>query len=352
MQPALPYDVLADIVGHAEPMNYLTLCLASRDLRALTVPLLYRKVSFHYDQDTQTAIFLDTILGNEKLGPYVKSLRLQITGFTAPRVCAALVAMPCVEHLDVSSLSRAFSYDPIGTFDAVAGLTHLRSIDMRWADDLDQLVDALLDRFPPMKRICFDADENDIPSLARLITRSIQTLEYLALQDYPLDEFLEQDAPGLVWTRVQELNVTHLSSVAPARAFVNVRRLTVGLHPIFSNYVLRDEALFPHLEQLEFVMSGLPSPAADTSQRRRIGHLKALIELHSSELLKTMLSFDWRVLRSLFMDARATTSHANVLDVLSTVLEGCAALRYLGIDYGWDSTAPVRAPITVSSLRI
>lgn len=345
----LPYDTLCEVIVLAPPSSYPALCLASRDLRALTVPLLYREISFDWSQVHHSRSFLHSILGNEALGRHVKSVRLCAIDDTAPLVTLALVAMPRVGHLDLTALDVAFEYDPIGMVDAIAGLRYLHSIRVWRFDGFDMNV--LLDRLPPMRRVDCDAAGRRLPSLERLIFRSIDTLEYLGSKYYDLDAFLVRDAPGRVWTRMQELHVCNLKFTSMARAFVNLRRLIVTIDPVEPAYMLQDQALFPHLDQLHCVASLSPVPALNYNKRRNLRHLQVSLDLWDigNTFLTTMRCFEWRALRSL--DVLMQSSNYDwpiVRESLQVLLEGCSSLVYFGLTCDWRDTNPTEVRVTLS----
>lgn len=341
--PTLPYDILCDVLVRAPPSSYLALCLTNRDCHASIAPLLYREISFEWSQDEPTRTFLDSVLGNEHLGRYVKSLRLRVTDITAPLVCSALRAMPRIEHLNFVSLDVALDYDPIGFVDAVVGLKHLHSIHLWWLVNFD--INVLLDRLPPMRRIYLDSDGHHMPSLEQLILRSIDTLECLGVQDYDLDAFLAT-APDRVWTRMQDLDVCNLFSASSASAFVNLRRLVVTVNGIEPASLLWDQKFFPRLDQLSFPAQRPASTPANRDMCRAISHVHVIFapvdHYTVDDFLATMRSFEWRCLQSLYVHVQEAwgerTTIVRLREALPVILEECVSLVFFGVACDWTTS--------------
>ncbi|KZV98151.1 hypothetical protein EXIGLDRAFT_832413 [Exidia glandulosa HHB12029] len=345
---SLPYDVLHHVVARASPSSYVALCRTTRDLHAMTTPLLFRNIDLDSHQQRQAELLLDVLTCSESLGRHVISFRAYalLDTVATHKVCPALRKMPRLQHLDFTGLDAVLEHHMDDVVDILKGLKDLTSVKCWWIDERDVDIDRMLDALPPLERLIVDADGHHLAGLHRLLLRSIDTLEYLSSQDYELEVFLTRsDAQGRVWRRMRELKVIHFRSTRLAHAFPNLTRLYMFGNPPEAESVLWDQNLLPRLEQLSFPLYGpLPDIALRQDHARTIPHFDLSIapiasgHFATADFLDIMRCLNWQSLRtlSLWISPESFGAHEAVLDTLPSVFESCSSLRYFGLASGHD----------------
>lgn len=344
---SLPYDVLHHVVTRASPSSYVALCRTTRDLHAVTTPLLFRKIDLDHHQDHQAEQLLNVLMCSGSLARHVISFSAPaIWKVAAHKVCAVLRKMLRLQHLDFSGFDAVLEHHMDDVVDILKQLKELKSVRCGWIDH-DVVIDRMLDALPPLERLSIDAEGHYMPSLDRLLLRSIGTLEYLSPQDYGLDVFLTRsEAIGRVWSCVRELEFC-TRSPSLAHAFRNVTRLVISPNSPEDDRLLCDPTLFPHLEQLTMPLWwALPRITLRQGRTRTLPHLKLdfriAMPFPAANYLDFMRCFDWQSLRTLCLGMPYLAAQDAVLGALPSLLEHCISLRYFGLDSGRDLEDQVR----------
>ncbi|KZV98175.1 hypothetical protein EXIGLDRAFT_329160 [Exidia glandulosa HHB12029] len=350
---SLPYDVIHHVVARASPSSYVALCRTTRDLHAITTPLLFRKIDLDSNQQHQAEQLLDVLICSESLARHVISFNESaMFNVAAHKVCSALQKMSRLQHLDFSGLDAILEHHMDDVVATLKELKEISSVRCWWIDDHVD-IDRLLDALPPLKSLIVDADGHHLAGLDRLLLRSIDTLEYLSPQDYELEVFLgRSDAKGRVWSRMRELNLCNFRSISLAHAFPNLTRLVISLNSPEPEVFLWDQTLFPRLEQLSVPLDGeFPDLALRQDRTRTVPHLElhysdySTAPLPGADFLDIMRCFNWQCLRTLCLRVSSPTAQDAVLRTLPFVFERCSSLRYFGLDGGPDDQ--VRLPSSV-----
>ncbi|KZV91845.1 hypothetical protein EXIGLDRAFT_718876 [Exidia glandulosa HHB12029] len=340
---ALPYDVLEIIARYLARTALAALCITTRALHSLALPLLYRVVELSgsgVNSRQRYRLFLRTV-GNSDTG----TIALLVTSFSLDcrleqqdllHVVHALRAMQNLRHLYVRDMDATIRRD-VSTLDAVKALQHLRTI--RIIIETDSTFARLVVRLPPMESLHVEGSVGSETApdaqFDRLVLWSVNSLVRLRmLSTYYCHDLLCQNSSA-IWERVKELGFGipangAVQAEAVAHAFPNVEWLETSLHSEAALRLICDLHL-PHLRQLKLrvVSTSLYSAVLPMlAQRKRsctIPHLAVLFENTELDLDPVMGLFQSQALRTLQLRVERLTPS------IKTILEQCPNLHYIGL---------------------
>ncbi|KZV97999.1 hypothetical protein EXIGLDRAFT_763869 [Exidia glandulosa HHB12029] len=297
--PTLPYDVLEHILTREwlSRSTVCSLCLVSHEFYALAGQQLYHTVHFSSRELQKSQLFFQAITADWILARNVVSLHIdtdlaRISQQPHMRLLIdALPGLQMLRHLYCKSVAQCIVYDA-RIISYIAALPRLESIHI-WSLYSPAADERLLDRLPAMKIIRIDSTSRSnfylggSRSLERLLSRSKDTLVKLDLSGTDLsvlDTFF--DDTQYSWPKVEDLTASIMTTRTPARAFPNVRRLSLPGYRGISGNALVDPTVFPHLHQL-----GVSDGAWDNvSGKRDVRHL--LVELAGRSFLLYLTLFN------------------------------------------------------------
>lgn len=325
----LPYDVIAQVVSHAQEPVLHSLCLTSHCVHHLASRELYRTLDFDR-RDMRPVQCLQSIKDSPHLGIMVTSLRLRLfRDFPAilPLFVSALKLMPALRKLhilDVASIVKAYPE----VAEVIAGLTELTEFSFRLNATTTEIMTPLLMRLGRMTlvhaRTASPLNERHL-GVEHLLRVSADTLEELVLYNFPLVDYLRAQ-PHLRFSRATRLDLnSHCTSWGPeiARAFPHLRQITLNASVIQPLELLEDARNFPQLDFANVRIDRVRIRAQQHATRRNLPHVVLYSTTPTSSLIPDVLGFfgllQCERLRSIRIPLFV---HSN--DALAVLLEVCS----------------------------